>query len=939
MGKLQYSFKLDSPKKLLLNMLKATTWTNAFIGILLIIFSASPSSTIQAQDYDVILQGFYWNTHPGDHSDDLNGGIWWDTLATVAPQVADAGFSTVWTPPMTKGFGGRWDMGYGLYDYYDLGEYNQKFSIRTRHGNRAQFDAMMTSMHAEGLNVMADIVLNHRGGADGQQDYEVPWGAPTDPTPWTLFNPASGRFPGVPGHYHPSSAHPDQNPDYHSAIFFEDICYFNDNNMMGPPGGWYFGNPPYGLGHAADSLIAWGRWLMNDIGFDEMRLDAVKHIDPAFLAKFLVEVNNGSQPFAVGEFFDFNGANLASYQGLVESNANSGSKPAEMAIFDFEMRAQMKSILDNTSGSGDMYNVIGKGGMVWSDGASGFDVVTFLDNHDKDRVGFIGGSAQNPDGTCPAGEIVAGNSCVKLDGYTASDHDPVINDKEDMGYPLMMAMEGRPTVFWKDFFWFGIGDEITWAMTLRSYTARGGSSNSSLQNEDGDGGSNDPYWDPAFGSNCHGGNMFAMQRWGLSGGTSDGMVLGLNDHPTDELGMYVNTPFSQKTLKDYSDGYMFVTVNAPADSRTLIRCQPRDYTWWSLTGLYPTPPGEDAAAFTLDAQPGGQVQYVVIDQDDAANLMVNGQPIARGDQLAITDGSNNVYGIGRVGQGYGWKPGYDMVIEVLGAFPDGTPNGMPNGSTLNLAVFDASSGQYFTAGTVTFAPNSTAGTFNALRPETPNRPASFALSTTTGTSTYSIGSIARITQFDASTPTGAFPVEWLSFEVFVEKQAANLVWSVGSEIQNEGFGIEIKPYREDAFEEIAFTAGAGNHDAEVQYEYRLTDLDPGKYEVRLRQVDLDGSINYSRVEQFEVVANGSGISVTPNPNEGAFQLRLNAGEPGPIAISLIDASGRTVYQESLKVERAGEVKFEVGLPHIPAGIYLLKVRNGSATELSRIRIK
>ena len=896
-----------------------------------LLLGTTSACSLSAQD--VIMQGFYWNTHPGDPSDPVNGGIWWDSLATVAPALADAGFQTVWTPPMTKSFGNLWDMGYAFYDYYDRGKYNKKAPPRTRHGNRAQFDAMINTMHAHGLQVMGDAVLNHRGGADGQQAYEVPWGSPT---PYTIFNPLSNRFPGIPGHFHPNNAHQDQNGDYRSPIFFEDLCYFNDNNQVGPPGGWYFGSPAFGLGHAADSLIAWGRWLINDVGFDELRLDAVKHIDPAFLAKFLVETRNGPQPFAVGEFFDFNGAVLANYQNQVENNGNSGSKNAEMSIFDFELRARMQSILNNTSGSANLYNELGFGGMVWGHGASGFDVVTFLDNHDKDRIGFVGGSAQNPDGSCPAGEIVAGNSCLRLDGFTASDHDPIVNDKEDMGYPLLMAAEGRPTVFWKDWFWFGLSEEIEWLMALRETMARGGSSNSSLQDTDGDS-NNDPSWDSAFGSDCNGGNMFAMQRWGTSGGSSDGMVLGLNDDPNDALGMYVNTPFSDKTLKDYSDGFMFITVNAPTDSRTLIQANPRDYAWWGLTGLYPHPPGVTAPAFGMDAQPGGQVHYVVLDSDDAANLLVNGAPIQAGDQVAIVNGNDEVCGIGRVGQQFGWQPPYDMLIEVLGAFPDGSANGMNVGETFGLVVYDSSEPAYLEAGSITFASTGTGGTFDALRPQTPNRSASFSQPSTTAAGSYSVGGISRITQLVANSPATSFPVEWTELRVAVADNDATLHWGVAQEINNRGFEVQVlSPHRDgEQFETVGFVAGQGNSDQMRAYRYTVQDLAPGRYLFRLRQVDLDGSSSFSRQVSASIAHTRFSATLYPNPVGKKASLRIQVPQAGTFDLRCLDAAGRVLFQQTQALSPGAEV-LTLDCQDLAAGLYLLRISYGQQVETLRM---
>ena len=83
---------------------------------------------------DVFLQGFYWNSNPG--------GIWWDSLKSLAPRLASAGFSAVWIPPAAKG-GGGFSMGYDIYDNYDFGEYNQKGSTETRFGSKSEMLQMI----------------------------------------------------------------------------------------------------------------------------------------------------------------------------------------------------------------------------------------------------------------------------------------------------------------------------------------------------------------------------------------------------------------------------------------------------------------------------------------------------------------------------------------------------------------------------------------------------------------------------------------------------------------------------------------------------------------------------------------------------------------------------------------------------------------------------
>ncbi len=687
------------------------------------------SQSSRAQD--VIMQGFYWNTHPGDVTNTTSGGIWWDTLATVAPQLSAAGFSTVWTPPPTKSFAGVWDMGYGMYDYFDLGSYLSKGTTRTRHGSRAQLDAMISAMHANNIKVMADVVLNHRGGADAEAPYQVNGFG----SGYNVFMPPSNRIPGGPQHVHPTNQHPDLNPDYHNRIFFEDICHFNEadafppTNADGTPGSWFFGDPII-TGSMGDSLIMWGRWLVNNVGYDELRLDAVKHIDPWYIAKFLVETKNGAQPYAIGESFEYNSSALVSYHNAVETSPNSGSKPAKISLFDFPLRGALKSVLNNTSGTTDLYNTLGNAGLVWSTSMTGDDVTTWLESHDTDRTGYV------EDNTGCA--IPYGGACLKFN--TEPDNDPVVSDKEDMGYPFLLAAEGRPVVFWKDWYWYGLSKDIKWEMALRAAMAKGTSDH--IQHMGGD-------WNAGaqYTPGNDGGNMFAMRRDGLTGGAGDGLVLGLNDDPAKEHAVWVNTPFTNKYLKDYSDGYLFKTTQAFGDSRALIAAQPRDYSWWSVTGLYPRSAGTAASHFNMDATPGGCPHFIAVCTADANNLIVNGAPIAAGDEVAVKNAAGQVVGIGRVGQGFRWDGTHDMIIEALGS---PSTNGLAGGEAFRVFVYDQSAASEIEIGTVQYAASGNMFNFSPERPNSPNRNGNFSTFsvTTTAGGNFSCNGISRIVAFN-----------------------------------------------------------------------------------------------------------------------------------------------------------------------------------------------
>lgn len=177
------------------------------IGLLML----SHGSLLQAQN-DVMLQAFYWDV-PVDAAN--NNGHWWDNLYNKADDFKEIGITGIWIPSPAKGNWGIYDMGYGIYDHYDLGNYNQKGSVETRFGSRQELQSMISAMHDTSngkpkVEVYADIILNHMYSSDedaevnpavkqyvfdeayrnGQQ--YVPY--PTNEITWTIENAQAGDY-------------------------------------------------------------------------------------------------------------------------------------------------------------------------------------------------------------------------------------------------------------------------------------------------------------------------------------------------------------------------------------------------------------------------------------------------------------------------------------------------------------------------------------------------------------------------------------------------------------------------------------------------------------------------------------------------------------------------------------------------------------------------
>ncbi len=64
-------------------------------------------------------------------------------------------------------------MGYGIYDLYDLGEFNQKGAIRTKYGTKEELLDLIRTAQEKGFCVYADVVLNHKAGADYAETFSI----------------------------------------------------------------------------------------------------------------------------------------------------------------------------------------------------------------------------------------------------------------------------------------------------------------------------------------------------------------------------------------------------------------------------------------------------------------------------------------------------------------------------------------------------------------------------------------------------------------------------------------------------------------------------------------------------------------------------------------------------------------------------------------------
>lgn len=287
----------------------------------------------------------------------------WNEVAEKIPEVAEAGYTSFWLPPPTKGNSGL-SVGYDLFDPFDLGDKNQRGTIRTRYGTKAELQRMVAIAHRFGMRVYFDNIMNHRGG-------EVPG--------YNSFVPTN-LYPGtVPGDFHLRTTsdgfyrNASNIRDYNSVwqvqnlslLGLVDIAHESPNANFGPTEGStapkpifvrHPNNPEYydehptlgrvGFGRVTQSdlnvnpsfyredvnayLLRSVRWLFHETRCDGLRLDAVKHVPSYFFGQQTgIDRDTSSAGYVGSAQLQFNLAH-----GFTDSNHRNSNFDAEAARND-----------------------------------------------------------------------------------------------------------------------------------------------------------------------------------------------------------------------------------------------------------------------------------------------------------------------------------------------------------------------------------------------------------------------------------------------------------------------------------------------------------------------------------------------------------------------------------------------------------------------------
>lgn len=367
--------------------------------ILVLLCTTATATNAQTRVKKVIFQAFWW-----DYWNNNFRFKWADYLTELAPRLKALGVDAVWIPPNLKN-DGPGSVGYSPFDHYDIGDKYQKGetasdTVRTRSGTKDELLRMIAVMHANGIEVIQDVVLNHmsgagnRGGAGGRdfttasQPFNdgstnffknfryISYGTPHLDTSANDYFTRTGRW-----HKNLHNFYPNQGPngvntnEINTVYFGPDIAY--ESNSIGqstniPTSGNvtiqgvtrpYF-NPVQSSNHMYTGARNWLSWYKKQTGGDGWRWDAVKHFgfnlqrDASFDTKYNLGtgLNGGTTMLNIGEWVGTRGDVDYYASQMVNTGTPGPGAPTNEQLaggFDFGLRAY-----GSTGNNGAIYPMV-----------------------------------------------------------------------------------------------------------------------------------------------------------------------------------------------------------------------------------------------------------------------------------------------------------------------------------------------------------------------------------------------------------------------------------------------------------------------------------------------------------------------------------------------------------------------------------------------------
>lgn len=191
-------------------------------------------------------------------------------------------------------------------------------------------------------------------------------------------------------------------------------------------------------------------------------------------------------------------------------------------------------------------------------------------------------------------------------------------------------------------------------------------------------------------------------------------------------------------------------------------------------------------------------------------------------------------------------------------------------------------------------------------------------------------------------PAGEIPVELVSFNATVDKNVVDLRWITATELNNNGFDVERRSAN-STYQKIAFVQGKGTATQVNGYSYSDDVKEAGIYYYRLKQIDFDGTFEYSNEIMVNVIALPGEYALAqnyPNPFNPSTSIEFVIPQAGFVNLSVFNLLGEKVAELINEVKESGNHSAVFNASKLSSGTYIYSLSvNGNIITKKMTLIK
>ncbi len=183
------------------------------------------------------------------------------------------------------------------------------------------------------------------------------------------------------------------------------------------------------------------------------------------------------------------------------------------------------------------------------------------------------------------------------------------------------------------------------------------------------------------------------------------------------------------------------------------------------------------------------------------------------------------------------------------------------------------------------------------------------------------------------------PVELVSFNASVNENSVTLNWVTATELNNSGFEV-LRSSETEVWENIGFVRGNGTTSEINYYSYTDENLLEGSYSYRLKQVDLDGTFEYSNIvnvdiktpTEFELSQN------YPNPFNPSTTIKFSIPEGSQVSLKIYNSLGQEIKTLVNRFMEAGVHTVNFNAVDLNSGMYFYRLDAGEFTQVRKMTL-